>query len=233
MSFSKDLIHKHRKINTYVTDIEEIKNKPDARIVALNLKTIGAGSITLLEKRYELIRKYAFAIPNLEALSAIAEYKKIIEIGCGTAYWAYLLRELFDVDIIAMDAYPIQLGINPYFSPAVRNTKEEKGFYLVEQRSAYIDDVIFPTEAMIELTAPTRALFLCWPSYADDWAFVWLERYYEKGGRTVIYIGEGHGGCTGTDEFHNFLDKHYEEIKHVRLEQYEGIHDSLTIFERN
>ena len=232
MTFSTDLIRKHRKMNSYVTDIEEVQRNPDEKFKDLKLQSIRAGDIALVAHRYKLIRKYAFAIPNLEALSAISEYKKIIEIGCGTAYWAYLLRGLFNVDIIAMDAYPIQLGINPYFSPAEKILASEDRCYIIEQSKAYIDDVIFPTKAMVEFTATTRALFICWPSFADDWGFEWLKYYYEKGGKTLIYIGEGIGGCTGTDEFHNFIDTHFKEIKHIGLQRYEGIHDSLTIFER-
>lgn len=51
------------------------------------------------------IHKYAWAIPNDDALLEIAKYSPLIEVGAGTGYWAWLLRQL-GVDILAFDKYP-------------------------------------------------------------------------------------------------------------------------------
>lgn len=75
----------------------------------------------------------------------------------------------------------------------------------------------------------TPALMFCWPSYDEPWPASYLRRYK---GDTVIYIGEGDGGCTGDDRFHRLLDRYYETAAHVNIPQWDGIHDVLTIWRR-
>ena len=77
---------------------------------------------------------------------------------------------------------------------------------------------------------PDRALFLCWPSYAEPWAAQALACYT---GDMLIYAGEGEGGCTADDEFFRLLDAEWEEIgdspAHI---SYWGIHCYLTAYRR-
>jgi len=102
-----------------------------------------------------------------------------------------------------------------------------------------------------------RALFLCWPPYATSFAYDCLKAYQ---GDTLIFVGEGSGGCTGDDDFFRLLDDHYdqddddffrllgdhydqdddesdikaqwEEVECVTIPQWEGIHDYMTIYRR-
>ncbi len=55
--------------------------------------------------RYDLIKKYAFAVPTIDTIKIIQELSPIIEIGAGNGYWAYILNQV-KVDIIATDKYP-------------------------------------------------------------------------------------------------------------------------------
>lgn len=56
-----------------------------------------------INARRKGIKRYGFAIPNHEALEAIVElHQPIVEIGAGTGYWCYLLRQR-GVDIVAYD----------------------------------------------------------------------------------------------------------------------------------
>jgi hypothetical protein len=77
---------------------------------------------------------------------------------------------------------------------------------------------------------PDRALFLCWPSYAESWAAQSLACYE---GDLLIYCGEGEGGCTADDEFFHLLEAEWEEVgdsgRHV---SFWGIHDYLTAYRR-
>lgn len=51
-------------------------------------------------------------------------------------------------------------------------------------------------------------------------------------GDTVIYIGEGRGGCTGDDSFHEKLKFEYKLVDVYWIPQHFGIHDQLYIYKR-
>ena len=58
----------------------------------------------------EMIKdRFSWAIPNEEALDAIAAVGPIVEIGAGTGYWAWLLQKR-GVDVVAYDATPPHFG---------------------------------------------------------------------------------------------------------------------------
>ena len=76
---------------------------------------------------------------------------------------------------------------------------------------------------------PERTLFLCWPPYRGAMASKSLEFY---AGKTVIYVGEGHGGCTGDDKFHRMLECGWEEVEEVEIPQWDGIHDRMWVYRR-
>lgn len=77
---------------------------------------------------------------------------------------------------------------------------------------------------------PDRVLFLCWPPYDDTMAAEALLNYT---GDTVIYVGEGPGGCTGDDLFFHLLEKGWDErawlYEHV---QWSGIRDHIFVYSR-
>ena len=54
------------------------------------------------KEREEAVQKWAWAVPNKEALNAIKRHSPIAEIGCGSGYWAMLLKEM-GVDVTAYD----------------------------------------------------------------------------------------------------------------------------------
>jgi len=52
-------------------------------------------------------------------------------------------------------------------------------------------------------------------------------------GQTVIFVGEGWGGCTGDDLFHDHLSSDFEKVEdYYDLPQWEGIHDYLAVYKR-
>lgn len=158
--------------------------------------------------RRDLIKQYAFAIPCEEALRALRALGPIVEMGAGSGYWAYLLRKR-GCDVQAYDKRP-SLHENEYAF-----TKQWTG-------------VIKGRPGKLKKRAD-RALFLCWPSYATAFASTCLARYT---GDTVAYIGEGWGGCTGDDAFHEALNEYWSEVRKVDLPQWDGVHDDLYIYRR-
>ena len=165
----------------------------------------------IFSKRHELVTKYSWAVPWHGALEVIAAHAPILEIGAGTGYWVYLLRQM-GVDVLAYDAEP------PFEKENV-NTWHHGG---------QIWTAVFKAGSFAAGCDPTRALFLCWPPYDNSMAMDCLNRYQ---GNVIIYIGEN-GGCTGTEEFQKALDERFDMVARADIPQYEGIHDFLMLYYR-
>jgi len=155
-----------------------------------------------------LVREYAYAIPDQRALEIIARHGPIIELGAGTGYWAWLLRQM-NVEVFAYDLHPPPHEENHWYSNAKTFTEVLKGDVDVLDRH------------------PDCTLFLCWPPGGMEQDA--LVRYR---GQRVVYIGEGIGGCCACDEFFETLDKEWEEVEEATVPQWDGIHDYLTVYER-
>lgn len=162
------------------------------------------------DHRGDLVKEYAWAIPSNEALRKIADFAhRICEIGAGTGYWAYMLKQ-HGVDIVAYD-----LAV-----PGVHDNQwgHQKTWFDVKH-----GDVLSINQHQ------DRALMLCWPPYSKDMASSVLKLY---SGIKVIYIGEGEYGCTANEEFFELLDKQFNEISNVEIPQWDGLHDCLYLYER-
>lgn len=183
----------------------------------------------LYRQRQDVVRTFAFSVPTDEALDAIAAVGPIVELGAGTGYWASLLRDR-DVDILAFDHKPAgpEHG-NWWYAAAEPFTDVEIGDIAHAARHA------------------DRTLMLSWPPYSDPMAVRALEAYENAGGRTLVYIGEGSGGCCANDQFFARLGEEtygmtaeapltpgtaWMETRSMLLPQWQGINDSLTIYER-
>ena len=160
-------------------------------------------------KRDPLVREFAWAVPSDEAIAAIAELSPIIEVGAGTGYWAMLLQQA-GADVLAFDIAPPDKSSNSY-----RHTKT---WFPVQQG-----------DASVAALHPDRTLMLCWPNYSDSFAFDCLSAYQ---GDRLVFIGEGNGGCTGSEEFFVLLAAEWTLQSEVMLPQWAGIHDYLSIYHR-
>ncbi len=170
---------------------------------------------TRVEYRWDLIRRFAFAVPTDAAVAALAALSPLVEIGAGRGYWAHLLREA-GADVLAFDTYPPRYADSGWWRPGdgapwtaiLRGGPERAGRY------------------------PDRTLFLCWPPYGADMAARALRAYDRAGGQRVAYVGEGEGGCTGDRAYHAALERDWRVVRRVVLPQWGGIHDDLTIYRR-
>lgn len=160
-------------------------------------------------KRNELVKQYAWAIPNDEAIAAIAKHSPIVEVGAGTGYWAMLIAEVGG-KVDAYDKAPPTLKENPY-------------------KHSTLWFPVLPVEWLRWEHTRNKTLFLCWPPYGDSMAFDCLKVYR---GKTVIYIGEN-DGCTGDDNFHTELDANWKLVEEVRIPQWDAIHDYVMIYVRD
>ncbi len=158
-------------------------------------------------------KNYSWAVPNDEAIQAIADLPQpIVELGAGTGYWASLVAA-DGADITAFDKYPPHKKIGEYrFEPHVH----------------------FPVRRGTPATIAAgkvewKTLLLVWPCYKSPFAFDALSAF---SGDTLAFVGESRNGCTGDNDFFDLLESSWKEICRVSIPQWNGIHDSLTIFTR-
>lgn len=170
----------------------------------------------MFDPKLSLRRRFAYAIPCQEEAQKIKEFLgenlDIVEHGAGTGYWAWYLSQ-FEIRVTAYDKYLL-------------NDK-----YFVDDGSVY-HHVDLADEAILSQHSE-NPLLLCWPPYNTSMALDCLLAWYNKSipSQKFIYIGEGHGGCTGDDNFHDFLQENFEELDYM-YQKYNwcGINSSIYLY---
>ena len=157
--------------------------------------------------RREYVKAYSWAIPTSEAIKAMA-LVPLVEIGAGTGYWASLVQQAGG-EIWPFDRY---LGARNSYKHTTQWTKVMQG-----------------GPGMLKGLSKELNLFLCWPPYAEPMARQCLN-YFQ--GQYVFYVGEGDGGCTGDDQFHQRLSDRYDLVEEMVLPTWAGIHDSLYVYKK-
>jgi hypothetical protein len=157
-------------------------------------------------RRY-LVTKFAWAIPNEKAIEVISKYSPIVEIGCGTGYWASLIEQA-GATIMPFDKYRDN---NPY--------KHQRQW----------TDVYAGDHEVLDKFHRKANLFLCWPPYDEPMAYQCVVNFK---GEFILYVGEHVGGCTGEDRFFNELRKNWKMVTYVDIPRWEGVYDDLTIYKR-
>jgi hypothetical protein len=102
-----------------------------------------------LQVRKKLIYPYSWAIPTSEAIFQIKEYTPLIEIGAGTGYWAWLLK---------------QAGARIHCFDHEPNTSPR----WVEIKSSQLSDLAVDRD---------HTLLLCWPPFNTGMATQSLSRF--------------------------------------------------------
>ena len=156
-------------------------------------------------KKDKLQRKFGWAIPDDRAIQVLMSLCPIVEIGAGRGYWAALICDEGG-DIEAFDNF---------------SWKYKSGFFPVEKG----------TERKTKHRAD-KTLFLCWPPFNNEMGFNSIKAHFNNGGKTVVYVGEQHGGVTGTDKFHLFIYEHYMIEQEIRIPQWARLYDSMFVLER-
>lgn len=158
------------------------------------------------EYRDDYRKEYGYALPTMQAVKKIASYGPVVEIGAARGYWARLISFLGQVEVVAFDDGSWKLEA-PWY-PIQEGTEDAASDY------------------------PNHTLFLCWPPYDTPMAYRAARNHYEAGGQVVAYVGEGAGGCTGDDSFHEFMNEKYHEPETIIIPQLPMLYDRLYIYER-
>lgn len=169
--------------------------------------------ISSFEKREEFRIGVSWHIPTESLVDSLKKYSPIVSVGCGFGYTEKLASER-GADIILTD-----------ISPDIENKW---------CRSKEID---FPT-GVLKMDGKTavksfkdRNVFMAWPPYNNEMAYQVAKSM--KVGRYLIYVGEGHGGCTGDDNFFNLLYSKFEEVdEEIIIPTWDGIYDHVTVYRR-
>lgn len=167
--------------------------------------------------RSSLVKQFAWAIPSDQTLAWIRKRllgREVVEIGAGRGYWAWMLEQV-GIPVTAYDEKLLGLG-------------EEIGYFKDAGEHTYHEILRGgPEKAALH---PDKVLFLCWPPYDDDMAVNCLRAYQ---GDTLMFEGEGEGGCTANDAFFTELAVNWVEVDQHYPTQWSGIHDFLTIYRRS
>lgn len=163
--------------------------------------------------------QWSWAIPSNRSIKFIADIldgRPVVEIGAGNGYWAWMLSQ-HGVEVAAYDLHPVGHELSWF--------RDSEELSLPVKAEAYFDVQLGGVNKLAD--HPDHALFLCWPTM-DPWAYDALRIYK---GSLVIYIGE-HGGCNADDSFFQELEANWTYVERGPLVAWEGIHDSLTVYER-
>jgi hypothetical protein len=134
---------------------------------AAQLEALAAGDAAA-EELSGLAQRYSYVAPDDLSLAALGDLGPLVEIGAGTGYWAYRLRQL-GADTGAIDQAPPDRLANRYHAPTPTWTEVIAGDHT--DLADY----------------PDRALLLCWPPLFSSLGECLT--YYR--GDTVAVIGDG------------------------------------------
>lgn len=163
--------------------------------------------------RYKYLEKYSFVILTTETISLLAEAvkdNKVLEVGAGTGYLSNLLA-LRGINITAIDNFSHQTSGGYTFNEVSLNVIDQD----VKDHPVENYDVVI----------------LSWPHDGMET----LNKMVS--GQILIYQGEGIGGCTGSEMFHETIydESQFVEIKHDLNKyhiQFDGVHDNWYIYRK-
>jgi hypothetical protein len=186
--------------------LEEFEATAPAALVPASMRKLTTERHFL---RQALVAKYAWAIPSQAAVELLVRCSPLVEMGAGTGYWAWLIRQAGG-DVLAFDRYPPPDRRNRWHAGERQWTEVQPGGArrLVHHRD--------------------RTLFLCWPPDDEPMAMDSLRSY---GGSRVVYVGEPAGGADGASEFLRELDR-WNLVETLDIPQWEGIRDQLFVLTR-
>lgn len=155
--------------------------------------------------REHMVGQYGFAIPTEEAILRLKDFSPLIEMGAGTGYWAWLLRQV-GANIIAYDN-------QAYLSTGYSFTKQHT-------------EIAYGTPESI-LNHPGLTLFMSWPPLNDPMAENCLDNY--KGTKLIVITED----CCATPEFHARLRKEWTLIDTIDIPRWPHVRDWLGIYGRS
>jgi hypothetical protein len=169
--------------------------------------------VSVFSTREKYIEQFGFVLLTREVLITLANQlqgKKVVDVGAGSGYLSAELEKR-GVDIIASD-----MG----------------GMECLQYRIRRVIKRDHEGDSLRLLPGNYDAVIMCWPHGSFAARVITMM----KSGQTLIYEGEGQGGCTANDDFFDILDKRWRaqdrQTKELnkRHVQFSGIHDYWDVF---
>lgn len=180
---------------------------------------------------------YAYATPTPAALSVLAKYAPLVEMGAGTGYWSSLLQQQH-VDIVAYDKCPPSTdGSGSADSEAGPAGAASGGRARKQQheRNAYHGQVppFCPIgrggpEVLTQTDMAARNLFLCYPPPHDDMALLCVRSFQ---GEFIVHVGEWQGD-TGDRRFEKELQRRFVLVQELALPNWGNSAYHLSVWQR-
>lgn len=173
--------------------------------------------MALMTMRDRYIRQYGFYIVSEGFIENAVNYfsqSSILEVGAGSGFLSSCLQGA-GINIVPTEAH---LTNNRYgFKEIYTEVLEEDSVKYLKNNKDKFDTVL-----------------MSWPNYSSKFAYNVIKNMVS--GQTLIYIGEGYGGCTADDKFFDYIEK-YAEILEDETNKFNessfswtGIHDRVHIF---
>lgn len=207
-----------RKTEEEKKEIADIFNQLKNKIIPEKYPSHLTKGVDSFAYRREIIELVGFPLISYQWIKPLAKWignKKCLEVmsGCGSLSYA-LKRE--GVDIISTDDFSWE-GQGEW-------NKTKKYWTEIEN----IDAV----ESVKKYGKDIDIIIMSW-AFMDNIAYQVLQTMREINPECVIiYIGEGHGGCTADNDFYKSIieveDKEFYEINGL-YQQWMGIHDCLWL----
>lgn len=157
--------------------------------------------------RDQLVREYAWAIPNEAAIRTLVALDPLLEVGAGLGYWAWCVEQAGG-DVVTTDPCPPPPDAD---------------------RECYTDVRPLDATTAIDRFGDGRTLFVCWPGQERTWPADALAAY---DGDTVIYVGCGRGSCNAAHDFHRRLFADFELEAMVAIPTFATADDCLEVWTR-
>jgi hypothetical protein len=164
-----------------------------------------------VEMVYELFflklrEKFCYSIFSPAMLNFLKEYSPLVELGAGNGYNAWLLRQM-NVDIEAIEAFPVEEGKNWFFGTNALGMPLNKGISWTTVTKGYAKDLANHSD---------RTLLISWPPI-NTMAAEALEHY--KGSNIILV--ENRKNC-GTNSFYKSLSKNWHLIYSTETDGWSG-----------
>jgi len=190
--------------NPYVEDLKKIifQDKPESEKIEI-----------LENKRSSLIEKYSFSVPFDYILDILVKYSPLTEIGAGTGYFGYCLKQK-GADFEAFDLYSPD-DTDPFDFMSFNSWFEDTWI-----------NVLSGDEDTVR-SCSERTLFLCWPPPDSPMAFNALKVYEKVKGGTLIYIGDP--VSSADKNFFKRLKMHEKKLD-LKIPSWKNINERMMIY---
>lgn len=132
--------------------------------------------------RAELVNRYSWAIPDdkvIEMIREAASGRTVVDLGCGSGYWVYVLRQA-GVDAIGVDLLD---------------------HHTCQTSDQWVDVIQADAAEYAATLDPTKHYpMLVWPPYKESVDTRIYSALYAQGFEDLLYVGEDGWGCTGSEE---------------------------------